>query len=417
MDRRNWEDFGNTIKDVVEDAITHQDFTKLNQTVNNVINDATEGIRSGFSDIGKGKGNPNKDRYKNGRYRSDRYRSGEYRKDAYRKDDFSDTTVKKELSQSLYTPVSKLKGSGLAMAIVGFILGGIFGVLLFVFLLALLTGMVTGSAFWIVIYAILPFFIGTMILGASGRGLLVRSKRYGQYLNGLGEKTYCNIAQLAEQTGNSPAYIKRDLRKMIQKGWFREGHLDDENTCLITDNATFEEYRQIKRQKDMIGKEKKAPREEPKKQAPLTEAEAVIREGEDYIRKIRESNDAIHGREISEKISRMELLVRRIFERIQEHPEQVDDIQKLMNYYLPTTVKLLNAYEELDIQPVQGANILNSKKEIEGTLDTLNYAFEKLLDNLFQDTAWDVSSDISVLHTILSQEGLTKNDFQRKDTK
>ena len=82
-----------------------------------------------------------------------------------------------------------------------------------------------------------------------------------------------------------------------------------------------------------------------------------------------------------------------------------------MEYYLPTAVKLLEAYEELDAQPVQGENILSSKKESEDTLDTLNIAFEKLLDDLFQETAWDVSSDISVLKTMLAQEGLTKNDF------
>ena len=83
----------------------------------------------------------------------------------------------------------------------------------------------------------------------------------------------------------------------------------------------------------------------------------------------------------------------------------------MMQYYLPTTVKLLEAYEQLDKQPVQGENIRNSKREIEKTLDTLNVAFEKLLDSLFQDTAWDVSSDISVLQTRLAQEGLTEGDF------
>ena len=74
-------------------------------------------------------------------------------------------------------------------------------------------------------------------------------------------------------------------------------------------------------------------------------------------------------------------------------------------------VKLLGAYEELDRQPVQGENIVNSKKEIEASLDTLNVAFENLLDGLFKDTAWDVSTDISVLHTMLAQEGLTGKDF------
>ena len=89
------------------------------------------------------------------------------------------------------------------------------------------------------------------------------------------------------------------------------------------------------------------------------------------------------------------------------------DLKKLMDYYLPMTVKLLNAYAEMDAQPVQGETIRASKKDIEDTLDTLNLAFEKLLDSVFEDTAMDVSSDISVLHSILAQEGLTEDDFQK----
>ena len=102
----------------------------------------------------------------------------------------------------------------------------------------------------------------------------------------------------------------------------------------------------------------------------------------------------------------------RIFDRVEQNPESVSDIRKLMEYYLPTTIKLLEAYEELDSQPVQGENIISSKQEIEKTLDTLNTAFEKLLDHLFQDTAWDLSSDISVLQTMLAQEGLTDDGLK-----
>ena len=143
------------------------------------------------------------------------------------------------------------------------------------------------------------------------------------------------------------------------------------------------------------------------------QVQKIIDAGDEYIDKIRSCNDAIPGKEISAKISRMELLVDKIFDRVEQNPECVDDIRKLMDYYLPTTIKLLNAYEELDAQPVDGENIRASKAEIEATLDTLNVAFEKLLDSLFQDTAWDVSSDISVLNTMLAQEGLTEDGMRR----
>ena len=142
------------------------------------------------------------------------------------------------------------------------------------------------------------------------------------------------------------------------------------------------------------------------------EVREVIRSGEAYIQKIHACNEAIPGEEISAKISRMEMLVDKIFDRVEQEPESVEDLHRLMTYYLPTTVKLLEAYEDLDAQPIQGANILSSKQEIEKTLDTLNTEFEKLLDSLFEEKAWDVSSDISVLNTMLAQEGLTEDDFK-----
>ena len=67
----------------------------------------------------------------------------------------------------------------------------------------------------------------------------------------------------------------------------------------------------------------------------------------------------------------------------------------------------------MDAQPIQGETIEGSKREIEATLDTLNLAFEKLLDSVFKDTAMDVSSDISVLNTLLAQEGLTEDEFSK----
>ena len=143
------------------------------------------------------------------------------------------------------------------------------------------------------------------------------------------------------------------------------------------------------------------------------EVRKVLEQGDAFVQKIRQCNDVIPGEEISAKISKMEMIVDRIFDRVEQNPSSVSDIRKLMEYYLPTTIKLLEAYQEMDAQPVGGENIQKSKAEIEATLDTLNAAFEKLFDNLFQDTAWDVSSDISVLNTMLYQEGLQEDGLKK----
>ena len=210
-------------------------------------------------------------------------------------------------------------------------------------------------------------------------------------------------------------FVKKDIKKMIARGWFRQGHIDNQETCLITSNETYRQYTVTQNALEQRTQEeqKKQAEADRLRQNTAPEVQEILDKGNDYLKKLGECNDAIPGEMISAKISRMELIVKRILERAQEHPEIVPDLKKMMSYYLPITVKLLNAYADMDKQPVQGDNIQNSKKEIEESLDTLNLAFEKLLDSIFEDTAMDVSSDISVLHTLLAQEGLTEDDFNR----
>ena len=99
---------------------------------------------------------------------------------------------------------------------------------------------------------------------------------------------------------------------------------------------------------------------------------------------------------------------------MEERPEKMPEIRKFMNYYLPTTLKLVNAYRDFYEQPVMSQNIAGARQNIENALDTINTAFENLLDSLYQDDAMDVSTDISVLKSMLAQEGLTGKDFQKK---
>ena len=201
---------------------------------------------------------------------------------------------------------------------------------------------------------------------------------------------------------------------MIKRRMFIEGHVDAQNTCLIVTEDAYDQYLEAQHQlEDRRRQEEQRRQEQTAKGDIPQDTRKMIEEGQAYIREIHECNDAIPGEEISEKISKMELIVRKIFARVEDEPELAADMRKFMEYYLPTTVKLLHAYEELDAQPIQGANIVSSKKEIEDTLDTINQAFENLLDSFFQDTAWDISSDISVLQAMLALEGLTNSAFDK----
>lgn len=254
---------------------------------------------------------------------------------------------------------------------------------------------------------------GGIWLLAGGIRDLGRVKRFQTYLRTLGEKTHCTLEKLAKSVGKSVGYVRREVRRMIGEGLFLQGHLDKEETSLITSDETYSYYEQSRLQLEHRQQQEAQERGRQEKKTADPRLQEVLDRGNTFIARIRACNDAIPGVEISGKISWMEDIVRRIFRRAKEHPEILPDLKKLMDYYLPMTIKLLDAYADMDAQTIQGENILTSKQEIENTLDTLNQAFEKLLDDLYKETALDVSSDISVLNTLLAQEGLTEDELTK----
>lgn len=415
-------ELGEKIKKIVDDAVSSKDYRRMTQdirqtvgeTVNRAVNSAvdsgSEAIRNGLNSM-FGAGNPHSgdcEKYQNKTKEFEERRKRE--KEELRK---QQEAARKHLSL-LYEKHTGGRMKGMMLAISGGILAsgmGLGTLVLAVFgSVAHMNSLVLGGTCFLAAGAV----AGVGLL-AGGLKKLGKLDRFEKYVGALGMHTYCNFEQLSEVVKKPVKFVKKDVRKMIDKGWFKQGHIDTQETCLITSDETYRQYTQTQKALEAKRQEEERIQEEQEKnREKLTpQMQEVLDKGNEYLRKIHKSNDAIPGAEISAKISRMELIVQKIFERAQKHPEIITDLKKMMDYYLPMTVKLLDAYEEMDIQPVQGENIQSSKREIEETLDTLNVAFEKLLDSVFQDTAWDVSSDISVLHTLLAQEGLTEDDFKK----
>ncbi|MBR6616044.1 MAG: 5-bromo-4-chloroindolyl phosphate hydrolysis family protein [Lachnospiraceae bacterium] len=322
---------------------------------------------------------------------------------------------------AVYEHKPGVKFAGILMAITGFFCGG--ASLLWSLVLLLGSALVGEIGFGLGLFGVNLLLVGgCMYLGAKGVSMIGSVNRFSTYVKTIGQEELCNIKQLADRVGKSTNYVTKDVEKMIQKGWFCQGHLDDKKTCLMVTDDMYREYQKLEREKKQLQMEEEERRRkqtqketsQKKVEKPQTEIQRVLEQGDGYVRQIRKCNDAILGEVISAKIDHMELLVNRIFDRVEQKPECVGDIRKLTEYYLPTTIKLLETYAEMDAQPVGGENIQSTKREIEDSLDTINVAFEKLLDSLYQDTAWDVSSDISVLKTMLAQEGLSEDGFNRK---
>ena len=131
------------------------------------------------------------------------------------------------------------------------------------------------------------------------------------------------------------------------------------------------------------------------------------------LQQLRQANDAIPDPVMTAKISRLEAVSARIFELAKQDPGKKAQLQKFMDYYLPTALKLLNTYASLPAQDVQGENIADAKKNIERSMDLLVTAFENQLDKLFQSDALDVTTDIAALEGMLNMDGLTGNEFTK----
>ena len=140
--------------------------------------------------------------------------------------------------------------------------------------------------------------------------------------------------------------------------------------------------------------------------------EEAIRQGKEYMAALDRMRDSLGEEDVREKLARLDAVLESLFETLQKHPEQLSELERFMDYYLPTTMKLVTTYHEFTLVEFPGENIREAKKEIRQTLDTINGAFEKLLDDMYQDTAFDVMTDASVLQSMLAREGMTDGDFQ-----
>lgn len=148
------------------------------------------------------------------------------------------------------------------------------------------------------------------------------------------------------------------------------------------------------------------PKEEKPQSTGNAEIDALLEERAKAVSEMRRLNDSIKDVKISAQISHLEATTGKIIDAVVEKPTKLPQIRKFMNYYLPTTMKLLNAYDRMDATGATGTNIDTTKDKIEEMLGTVCVAFSRQLDALYGEEALDISADIKVMEQMLQQEGI-----------
>lgn len=427
MDKRDLSNLGDQILDSVESAIRSMDFKELNKTISDSVNDALDETRNHMQKHGDmGRFSSSKSYRSQSREGAEPYARTKKRQESepgYQAFQTSYAGTRK--AGGGQAPMSrdegiKINNNGRIAGILFTVFGSIGLSLMTVLLLVMwIIAMVAKPDLWVIggaslIVASFGAVFGFMLKGGIDMGN--RIKRGKLYAKQAGRKMYCTIEELAALVGKSKEFVRKDVQKMMELRIFSKAYLDEQKTCLMLSEDTYKQYlecqKALKERKKIETEEAEFKATSEEKQKFSKEFEDMMAAGRNYLNMLKELNDAIPGEVISQKISDLEDVIRRIFDTVSKHPEQGKEMERFMDYYLPTTVKLVNAYRDFDSAGSRGENVNAAKAEIEKTLDTIQKAFERLLDDLYEDAVLDVTTDASVIQTMLKKDGFAESDFQ-----
>lgn len=428
MDAKDWYDCGARIGDLVQKAVDQQNFHSLNDAIMDTISQSLDAALGSVQRNTDSKGN----RGRKNTYRENGRAYEKAKRDANISDPF-DMLRSADQGGGRQSGVNRsAKGifsmvAGYGMAIVSalamfafFVFSSVFG----------FAGFRIGAFFFMVLTAIFA------IVGARGGGYRSRLRQLEQYLKIMDGRDVVTVQELASGSGKTVKEVRKDLKAMISDGMFAsEAYLDQEGMNLMTSREAYRQYQETMHAYEQRKAEQEKTRAasgagdetsgvrltEPQRRAAekdlasySDETRIILQEGRDFIEHIHACNEEIPDEEMSQKLDTLEQVVARIFDQVAKKPDSAPDLHRMMSYYLPVTQKLVDAYVELQNVGIAGENVTKTRNEILMSLDTINLAFETFLDGFYQDTAWDISSDISAMKTMMARDGLTSGgDFAR----
>lgn len=244
----------------------------------------------------------------------------------------------------------------------------------------------------------------------KGKNFVNRADRYTRYMKLLEHKQYASIEELAGAVAKNAKTVIKDLEFMIEQKWFLEGRFDDRKSQFMLTDKVYENYKQME-QGRLLKEQEEQEKQRIESDPVRRELSQLLSEGNRYVKEIRRLNDEIIGEDISSQLDKIEEIVASIFEIVKRKPEKMPELRKLMQYYLPMTIKVVTSYRDFENERVPSEQLEESKVEIKETLDKVQVAFVALREKLFREDVLDVSTDLDVLEAMMSQEGLIEDEF------
>ena len=244
----------------------------------------------------------------------------------------------------------------------------------------------------------------------KGKNYINRADRYSRYMKLLEHRQFASIEELAGAVAKSTKTVIKDLEFMIEQKWFLEGRMDEKKSQFMLTDKVYEQYK-LAEQGRLLRQQEELEKQKLESDPVQKELMQLVTEGNRYVKEIRRLNDEILGEDISSQLDKIEEIIASIFEIVKRKPEKRVELRKLMQYYLPMTVKVVTSYRDFENERVPSKQLEESKKEIRETLDKVITAFEALREKIFQEEVLDVSTDLDVLEAMMSQEGLIQDEM------
>lgn len=297
-------------------------------------------------------------------------------------------------------------------------LGIIFSVVSFVIILLMFIAWIFGDlSSWLIIF-IISLFISIVFMLTGYRGKLEYErleKNYRRYIRELNGNKVISINDLANSVDQDIEETYSDLRHMIKEDYFPEARIVENNSIFILDIPTYSLYKE--RKNEILSEAsdiRQISNEQNLEEINLVRSKEIIDSAKKDLVAINLVKNKIENKNFIDHIEDLENSSKDILKVIENHPESAYGLNKFSEYYLPTSVKLINAYYEFEQITSKNSKIIKSMEQIDETIVDLTNAFERLQLDFLSDSTMEIKADIDTINLLLNQEGLKYNDWRSK---
>lgn len=231
-------------------------------------------------------------------------------------------------------------------------------------------------------------------------------KNFNRYRLEVADNRVVAVEDFATAVSLPPIDVVKDLQKLISDGYFPQGRIVENGQLFLLDQGAYKAYKENYKNTSISVKENPRPIEQENKESEEDKQDDRNIAIGKYIENLSLQIDSIKNVEFKDEVGKLLSILHAIKKAIQQDPGRIEDLNKFVDYYTPTTIKLIDRYIEFEQSPVPIDSMNKSRHDIEKSIKTVVSAYENLLNELYKEDLLELSAEMDVMNTVLTQDGL-----------